>query len=306
MALRSRARPRGYEIKRRFAAGGMGEVYQGDAPDLHRQVAVKRMLETYADDQDLRLLFLREVMVAATLEHHNVVEVLDAGLAQSELFLVMEFVDGPSLAEIMEVLHREGEKLPIEVALGIVSQVAQGLAHAHERALPDGTPLGIVHRDVAPENVLIGTNGIPKVVDFGLAKLNGQSLTQPGVIRGRPRSLAPEQARGDDVDVRTDIFALGTILFELISGQGVYPEENMATLLWRVAAGDYPPLAPRLPEVDPDLISIIEKALAVDPANRYPSARNFERRLATFRATRDMSMSSRAVAQLVTRVWPKV
>jgi serine/threonine protein kinase len=186
VVLRSRARPRTYELRARVAAGGMGEVYEAFSPDLNRNVAVKRMLDADASDDDLRLMFLREVAVAATLEHHNVVEVLDAGQNGSELFLVMEYVDGPSLAEVIEVLRRQNRILPVEISCHILSCVAQGLTHAHERALPDGTPLGIVHRDVAPENVLIGSQGIPKIVDFGLAKLSGHSLTQPGVIRGRP------------------------------------------------------------------------------------------------------------------------
>lgn len=284
----------------------MGEVYAAVTPDLNRRVAVKRMLDASASDEDLKLLFLREVAVAATLEHHNVVEVLDAGQNGMELFLVMEYVDGPSLAEIAEVLRRQGKILPIEVSCGIVSQIARGLGHAHTRAMPDGSPLGIVHRDVAPENVLIGTDGIPKIVDFGLAKLSGHSLTQPGVIRGRPRSLSPEQARGDPVDARADIFSLGALLFELTSGQPLYAGDQVATLLWKVAAGDYDPLEPRLTHVDPDLVSIMKRSVAVDPEDRFRSAREMERALDAFRAARGMRMSARALAQVVTITWPDI
>lgn len=284
----------------------MGEVYEAFSPDLNRNVAVKRMLDADASDDDLRLLFLREVAVAATLEHHNVVEVLDAGQNGSELFLVMEYVDGPSLAEVIEVLRRQNRILPVEISCHVLSCVAQGLTHAHERALPDGTPLGIVHRDVAPENVLIGSQGIPKIVDFGLAKLSGHSLTQPGVIRGRPRSLSPEQARGDPVDVRSDVFSMGAMLFELVAGQALYPSEQMATLLYKVAAGDYPPIGPRLRHVDADLVKIIQQAIAVDPADRFRSAREMDRALESFRAARGMRVSARTVAQVVQVVWPAV
>lgn len=306
MVLRSRARPRTYELRARVAAGGMGEVYEAFSPDLNRNVAVKRMLDADASDDDLRLMFLREVAVAATLEHHNVVEVLDAGQNGTELFLVMEYVDGPSLAEVIEVLRRQNRILPVEISCHILSCVAQGLTHAHERALPDGTPLGIVHRDVAPENVLIGSQGIPKIVDFGLAKLSGHSLTQPGVIRGRPRSLSPEQARGDLVDVRSDVFSMGAMLFELVAGQALYPSEQMATLLYKVAAGDYPPIGPRLRHVDADLVKIIQQAIAVDPADRFRSAREMDRQLENFRAARGMRVSARTVAQVVQVVWPAV
>ena len=306
MVLRSRDRPRVYELAERIGVGGMGEVYKGTTPDLNRKVAVKRMLDHESADEDLKALFLREVAVAATLEHHNVVEVLDAGQAGPELYLVMEFVDGPALAEIVEVLRRENKILPIEVSCGIVSSVALGLRHAHERALPDGTPLGIVHRDVAPENVLIGSEGIPKIVDFGLATLAGHSLTEPGIIRGRPRALSPEQARGDPTDVRSDIFSLGAMLFELVAGQSLYPNEAIATLLWKVAAGDYAPLEPRLTHVDSDLVELIQKALAVESADRFRSAREMERALDHFRAARGMRMSSRALAQVVSMTWPQI
>ena len=306
MVLRSRERPRVYELTERIGIGGMGEVYRGTSPDLNRQVAVKRMLDRENADEDLKALFLREVAVAATLEHHNVVEVLDAGQAGPELYLVMEFVDGPALAEIVEVLRRDNKILPIEVSCGVVSSVALGLTHAHERALPDGTPLGIVHRDVAPENVLIGTEGIPKIVDFGLATLAGHNLTEPGIIRGRPRALSPEQARGDPTDVRSDIFSLGALLFELVAGQPLYPNESIATLLWKVAAGDYAPLEPRLSHVDADLVELIQRALAVDPNARFRSAREMERALDHFRAGRGMRMSSRALTQVVAMTWPQI
>lgn len=306
MVLRSRARPRTYQLGPRIAAGGMGEVYQATSADLNRSVAIKRMLDAVTSEDDLKLMFLREVAVAATLEHHNVVEVLDAGQHGHELFLVMEFVDGPALAEIVEVLRQQNKILPIEVSCHIVSAVALGLAHAHERSLPDGTPLGIVHRDVAPENVLIGTDGVPKVVDFGLAKLSGQSFTQPGVVRGRPRSLSPEQARGDAVDVRSDVFSLGAMLFELCAGQPLYPNEAVASLLWKVAAGDYGDLKPRLSHIDPGLVDIIQTALQVDPDKRYRSARELDRALDAFRAARGLRVSSRALAQVVTMTWPTI
>lgn len=284
----------------------MGEVYAAEARDIGRPVAVKRMLEHAAGDEDLLRLFLREMMVASTLEHHNVVEVLDFGQAAHELFLVMELVDGPTLAEILAVMRARGQPIPIEVACGIATQVAQGIAHAHERSLPDGTPLGIVHRDIAPENVLIGSDGVPKLVDFGLAKLDGQNLTQPGVIRGRPRSLAPEQARGDETDARTDVFALGAILFEMTSGHRLYPDEAVATLLWRVAAGGYESIRDRMPGADPDLVAIIERAVAVDPELRHRSARQLERELGAFQAARELRVSSAAIAELVASNWPEI
>jgi len=307
VALRSRHQPRSYELGARIAAGGMGEIYRARATDGSREVAIKRVLDADSSDENLRLLFLREVAVAATLEHQNVVEVLDAGSFGGELFLVMELVDGPSLAEVLDVLYREGRLLPVDVACGIVSQIAVGLAHAHERAKPDGTPLGIIHRDVAAENILLGAEGVPKLLDFGLAKLSGHSLTEPGIVRGRPRSLSPEQARGDPVDARSDIFAMGAILFELVSGEQLYPNEAMAKLLFKVAAGDYASIHDRVPpSTDGDLVRIIERAVAVDPDARFGSARNMAKDLAAFRAVRGLRLSSSAIAEVVAECHPKV
>lgn len=284
----------------------MGEVYEGFAKDLSRKVAIKRVLKDDDPAEDMRDLFLREVAVAATLEHPNVIEVLDAGLWAGDLYLVMEFVEGASLAEVIEALRRHRRILPIEISCGIVAQVARGLAHAHQRALPDGTPLGIVHRDVAAENVLLAKTGLPKLVDFGLATLSGHNFTSPGTIRGRPRCLSPEQARGDPIDARSDIFALGGLMFELVSGQPLYTDENLATLLWKVTSGEYGDLAQRLPGSDPDLVAILKTALASDPNDRFRSAREMERALDSYRAARGVRVDSGAIASVLTKVWPEI
>ncbi len=306
MALRDRTHARMYQLRHRIAAGGMGEIYEAVSPDLKRRVAVKRMLEPDTTDRELKTLFLREVAVAATLGHPNVVEVIDAGQVDDNLYLVMEFVEGPSLAETLWALERSNKVLPVEVACGIVGSIARGLAHAHERALPDGTPLGIVHRDVAAENVLLVRNGVPKIFDFGLAKLSGHSMTIPGTIRGRPRNLAPEQARGSNVDARSDIFSLGALLFELLSGQPLYPSEELASLLWKVAAGKYEPIEDRLGNTDPDLVAIVKQAIAVAPEARFRSAREFSGCLDRFRAGRGMRADIRSTAKIIADLWPLI
>ena len=264
------------------------------------------MLDTDGTEDDLRRMFLREVTVAATLEHPNVVEVLDAGQTGRELFLVMELVEGPSLAEIVDILREQNKILPVEVSCHIVSNTALGLAHAHNRAMPDGTPLGIVHRDVATENVLVGTDGNSQARGLRAGDL-GRTPSDPA--RGRSRSPpqpVPEQARGTSVDTRSDIFSLGALLFELTAGQPLYPNEAIASLLWKVAAGDYPPLEPRLEHIDSDLVAIMKTALAIDPAKRFRSAREMERALDSFRAARGMRASSRTLAQAVTMTWPQI
>jgi serine/threonine-protein kinase len=305
VVLRQRSSARTYELGQRIAVGGMGEVYEGRAPDISRHVAIKRMLNS-EQSAEIKELFLREVAVCATLEHPNVVEVLDAGQNGSDLFLVMEYVEGPSLAELIDALVADNQLLPVEVTCGIIAQIARGLAHAHERSLPDGTALGIIHRDVAAANVLITRSGLPKLVDFGLAKLAGHDLTTPGTIRGRPRALSPEQARGERIDARSDVFSLGAMMFELASGQPLYPQEQLATVLWKVVAGDYDPIAARLPGVDPDLVGIIQTAVMPDPKDRFRSAREMERALDRFRAARGMRIDSSRIAGIITGVWHHV
>lgn len=284
----------------------MGEVYLAYAHDLNREVAIKRMLAGAAQNADLRQLFLREVTVAASLEHHNVVETLDAGRDGETIFLVMELVNGPSLAEIMRVLQKDNKILPVELSCSLVAEIAQGLAHAHERTRSDGSSMGIVHRDIAPENILLSPEGVPKILDFGLATLNSKDSGQPGVIRGRIHSIAPEQARGEAVDARTDVFALGVMLFELTSGQPLYEKEALASLLWKVASAEYGDLKARLSHLEPDLVAIIERALAPKPEDRYPSARQLARALNNYRAARGLPASQSDVVRAISLTWPAI
>lgn len=299
MALRDRSHPRRYVLGERFAAGGMGELYHVVASDEPGPaLCVKRMVPA-GDDQEMASLFLREVAVAALLEHPNVVEVIDAGNAEGQLFMVMSYVDGPSLAEVLLLLAERACRLSVPLALAIVSQAIQGLRHAHERSRPDSSALGIVHRDVAPQNILMGRDGTVRLVDFGLAKLSGQSFTAPGVVRGRPRSLAPEQARGDAVDARTDVFGMGAVLFELLAGAPLYAAAPMQTLLYQVATAAYGDLNARLSDTEPGLKAIVRRALAPAIGDRYASARAMGTAIDEYRALHQLGVERRALVELV-------
>ena len=284
----------------------MGEVYSTHSEGLEGTWAIKRVIESFAQDPEIHAMFLREVAVASTLDHPNVVEVIDAGQANGELFMVMELVEGPSLAEIIAQNKRAKEKMPPKVACAIISGAALGLQHAHEREAPDGTSLQIVHRDVAAENILLTKKGVPKVVDFGLAKVAGSNMTQPGIIRGRPRTIPPEQARGEAVDPRTDLFSLGAILFELLAGEPLYTEASLATLLFKVAQGDYSDVPERLAHIEPDLVDIVVKSVATDPSERFQSARAFSRTLDGYRASRGMPMKADVVAGYLASRIPQI
>lgn len=304
MVLRKRTADRRYRVGRRIAVGGAAEIYEARADDLGRKVAIKRQLSA-GRDEEADLLFYREAAVIATLDHPNVVEVLDVGQADDDLLLVTELVEGISLADLLSKLAKAGKKVPIEIACGIAGQVARGLAHAHERSLPDEGDLGIVHRDVCPANVLISRNGVPKLVDFGLATLAGREVTRAGTIRGRVRYVAPEQALGKPVDARADIFALGALLFELISGKGLYEGPDDEAVLIRAQTGDVGDIAKRLAGVDADLVSLISRAVAAKPAARTRSARDFEKQLDRFRAARGLRIDSKTLAAFVAEYLPK-
>jgi eukaryotic-like serine/threonine-protein kinase len=298
MVLRKRSMTRVYEIGDRLACGGMSELYEATMDGKYK-VAVKRLILPDQEGDMVAQGFFREAAVLGSMDHPNVVELIDAGESDGEFFLIMELIEGISVADLLEYLRAQGETIDPDLAFGIIGQVARGLVHAHERAMPDGSPLGVVHRDVAPENILVTTEGVPKLIDFGIATLNGFEITAPGVIRGHSNYMSPEQARTEKIDARSDVFALGAVLFELLSQEALYTETQQAALLWKVQQGDYPCLSDRLSKEEPELIEILSKALAVKSEERYRSARNFERHLDRFRAARGLRVDRRTIARMV-------
>ncbi|MBI2377271.1 MAG: serine/threonine protein kinase [Deltaproteobacteria bacterium] len=305
MALTDRSVDRRYRIGRRIAVRGSAEVYDAVSGEDGRRRAIKRIIGR-ADDEEAHSLAIRETAVVATLDHPNIVEVVDVGQSASDYFLVTDFVDGPTLAELLTALRTLNRKVPEEVVCGIVGQVARGLAHAHERELPDGTNLGIVHRDVSPDNIMVGLDGVPKLIDFGGATLAGHGLTRAGAVRGLARSMSPEQALGQPVDRRTDVYGLGALLFELLAGEPLIRAQNQGELLKKISTGDTGSFALRLPHVDRDLVAIVEQCTKRDPDARPHSARDVERKLDRFRAARQLRIDAKGLARLVEDAAPNL
>lgn len=301
MVLCKRSLPRSYKLGARINAGGMSELYEAQAENGD-VLAVKRILVPSQESQVVSSGFMREAAILASLDHPNIVELLDAGESNEDFFLIMEMVDGISLADIVNVLRASDEAIETDLVCGILGQVARGLSHAHERQMPDGRSLGIFHRDLAPENILVDQQGVPKLIDFGIASLDGFEITNPGVIRGHTRYLSPEQARAETVDARSDTFSLGAVLFELLAGVSLYPEMTEAALLWKVQKGEYESLQARLLSRDPALVAIVERSLAIDPKDRYRNAREFERDLDRFRAARGLRIDKNTIAKTVAAV----
>jgi serine/threonine protein kinase len=267
-----------YQIIDRIATGGMAEVYlavHGELAGFRTPVVLKKVLPHLASNQQFIDMFLDEARIASLLDHPNVVRIYEVGRSASEYFLAMELVQGKSLSALIRRFN-EQEAGPVEPRLAalIIAQAAAGLHHAHNLTDPLGNPLGLVHRDVSPQNILISFEGSVKVIDFGIARALGRiSETQTGGMKGKFGYMSPEQAKGEEVDLRTDIFALGVVLWESVTGRRLFNRENdLATMRALV----YEPVAKpsSVAAVAPELESIIMRALARNPKLRFQTARD--------------------------------
>ncbi len=257
-----------YLIRRRLARGGMGEVFLADQLGPLgpvRPVALKRMLPKVARDKAAAEMFLGEMETAARLNHPNIATTYDFGEIDGIYFLAMEYVEGLTLRQILEVVG----PLPMRAALEVTIAVAAALEHAHGRLDAEGTPAPVVHRDVSPHNVMLSTAGAVKLLDFGIART--EAATLGGRVEGKMAYAAPEQLSGAPADRRADLWALGVLLYEAVSGMRPFETNHPGQILERAAKGAWPRLGELRPEgalLDP----IVSRALAFDPGKRWPSA----------------------------------
>jgi serine/threonine protein kinase len=271
-----------YRIGERIGSGGTAEVYRAEvegASGFAKTLVVKCLRPALVDEPELVEGLAREAKLAQRLQHGNIVQVLDFGVEDGRPYVVMEHVDGCSLHELCADLRRRGERMGLPEALFVVEEVAAALRYAHGLVDEQGVPLRLVHRDVKPRNVLVSHEGVVKLADFGIAKLaDDHEDTLPGVIKGTPAWLAPEQALGRGVDARTDVFALGRLLRELVGGDGdASPAE----------AGSGPHADP---SVDEALREVWQRATADAPEDRFPDVQAMLRALQRWRATRDLDV----------------
>jgi eukaryotic-like serine/threonine-protein kinase len=284
-----------YRVGERIGEGGLGQVYRAEiegAAAFRKPVAIKRIRAEIAADPAIREALLREADIARRLEHGSIVQILDVGVEDGDAgapYLVLEFVDGISLAALVEHERRGGRLLEAPDAAGILEDVAAALDYAHRLG-------GIIHRDVNPNNILVSRHGVVKLADFGIARdLKERSMTRQGIVKGTPGYLAPEQLFGAAADARSDQFAAGMVLYELLAGEN--PLRGRATVegCAELITQGLPPLA----GVDPELAAIAGKATAAEASDRFASMAEFEAALEAWRVSRGVKRSPERLARAV-------
>jgi serine/threonine-protein kinase len=273
-----------YSLVSRIAVGGMAEIWlarQVGLQGFEKFVVIKRIIDGLGADPEFVEMFLDEARIAAQLNHPHIVQIFDLGMEAGAYYIAMEYLPGEDLTTIVRAGNRQNKPMPLTYAVRIIADAAEGLNYAHAKTGPNGASLGIVHRDVSPQNLLVTYDGQLKVVDFGIAKAaNRETKTIAGHVKGKTAYMSPEQARGQPLDGRSDIFALGIILFELVTRTRLFQYPDPLVALQVIASNDEIPFAhDRNPEVPLELSYIIAGALRRDITQRYSTARAFQNAL---------------------------
>ncbi len=265
-----------YTLLKRLASSGDAEVLlarASGAAGFEHHVVIKRMRQQPGQDPQAVNMFLDELRLAGSLHHHHIVQVHDAGREGDDYFFAMEYVHGEDLRKILKRVVELGEMVPLDHVVTIGIAIASALHHAHEQRTPDGQPLELVHRDVSPANVIVGYDGTVKVVDFGIAKAALRTVqTRAGTLRGKAPYMAPEQCAGRPLDRRADIFALGIVLWELVTARRLFKGVNDFMTMAAIVSGKVPPPAKIRPDLPADFEKIILRALSLAPEARYQTA----------------------------------
>jgi serine/threonine-protein kinase len=290
-----------YRVGERIGEGGMGEVFRGEidgAEGFSKTVAIKRIRATLAAAPHVREAFVAEARLARRLEHGNIVQVYDLGVDGELPYLVVEFVDGVSLAELISAERVAGRRMDIADALYVIEHVAAALDYAHRLTDESGRRTGVVHRDVNPRNILVSREGVVKLADFGIAKaLRSPSTTLPGIIKGTLWYLSPEQTTGAAIDARTDQFAVGVLLHELVAGRNPFEETEDIQQYRALLTDGLPPLEGGA--ADAELAAIVGRATAARPGDRFPSMGALRHELEAWRVAREIRTSPDGIRRKV-------
>jgi len=266
-----------YLVFDEIASGGMANVHYGIARGqggFRRVVAVKRLHESWAKDPEFAALFLDEARMTSRVQHPNVVSILDVVEDERELFIVMEYVPGAPLSQLAKLSRAGGHSVPEDVAVSLVAGVLAGLHAAHEARNDRGEPLEIVHRDVSPQNVLVGTDGLAKVVDFGIAKAVGRSTTtRDGRLKGKLAYMAPEQLLGQPATRQSDVWSASVVLWELLAARRLFAGASEGEIVAQITQKRAPRLEELVPDIRAELARVVMQGLARDPEKRFTTAR---------------------------------
>ncbi len=295
-----------YELLCPLAEGGMATVWlarlQGKR-GFEKLVAIKTIKAELVDDPRFEEMFLDEARIASGIAHPNVAQIIDLGEKSGVLYLVMEWVDGESLAKVRKFAVKARVEIPLGLTLRIIADACAGLHAAHELKGADGALLGVVHRDVSPQNILIGTAGAVKVIDFGIAKAQNRlgTRTRTGVVKGKVQYMAPEQAQGDAHDRRIDVWALGVCMYELVTGRLPFDGDNPLEVLSRITSESPPPIEAHVPL---NVRGIIMRALARNPNERFPTAAAMRRAIESALSQLALESSTEDLATFVDTYMP--
>ena len=297
-----------YHLIKQLAVGGMGEVWlarQKGLEGFEKLVVVKTLRSHLKEEQDFVNMFFDEARIAAALTHPNIAQIYDLGEEKGEYFIAMEYVQGTSLKDMADFAVETKRPVPLALKCRIIADAAGALDFAHQAKTPSGQPLDLIHRDVSPQNVLIGFNGAVKLIDFGVAKAANKLVrTATGVIKGKYAYMSPEQAYGQPLDGRSDVFGLGTVFWELLTGDRLFKRENETDTLRAVVGADVRPPSQLDRSVPKALDVVVMRALERNTAERFQSAGELQRAVESFLTRARLGATSAHLAAYMHELFP--
>ncbi|MCA9663278.1 MAG: serine/threonine protein kinase [Myxococcales bacterium] len=298
-----------YTVLERINAGGMAEVYKAKlhgVEGFERLVAIKRILPHIASDPDFIAMFQAEAKLAVQLTHGNIAQIYKLGRHEDSFYIALEFVDGRDIGALLDYAQKKGKPIPLHYACYIIARVCEGLDYAHHKRGRSGEPLNVIHRDISPPNVLVSFEGEVKLIDFGLAKAASSSIhTQAGIIKGKLAYMSPEQVRGEKLDLRSDIFAVGIVFYELLTGERLFRKNSDLETYQSVRDCAIPTPSEVNPKIPKRLEAILLRALARDPANRFQTAGELQNAIQEFMFRANFNTRGEQLGQWMRRIFQK-
>jgi serine/threonine protein kinase len=262
-----------FKLVRKLAEGGMGAVYEATqlgSDGFEKRMAIKTILEDFTNNEEFVEMFIGEAKLVADLIHQHIVQIYQLGKSGRSYYMAMEYIHGVNLEQFIDRHHQYKKRIPTELCVYICSRVARALEYAHKKRNVQGELLGVVHRDVSPKNVMIDTEGVVKLTDFGIAKARNLMKDKEGdVLMGKVQYMSPEQAAFEQTDGRSDIFSLGVVLYELLAGRNIFADDDTLVCIENVQKKPITPISHYNPNVDDDLQRVLDRMLERDKSKRY-------------------------------------